>query len=60
MMDIDKYGRAKAIAAMVEASEKLKDALGGAQMAKDESLFSKIYKIQTELMDLASDLVKDK
>jgi hypothetical protein len=34
--------------------------MSGAQMAKDEPLFSRLYKKQTEIWDLIAELVKTK
>jgi len=55
---MENYGRAKVVAVLVEVAEKLKEALHGAQLAKDFPLFEKILTKQDEIIDLASSLVK--
>jgi len=59
-MEIEKYGIAIVVKALVECNEKLREAMSGAQLAKDEPLYCVLYKKQTELWDLIATLVKDK
>ncbi len=57
-MEIEKYGKAKVVAALVAAADKMSEALSAAQMAKDEPLFHKLFKKQDELREMAAELVK--
>lgn len=59
-MDMDHYGIAKVVKELVECAEKLGEAMGGAQIAKDEPLFGKLYRKQTEIYELLGELVKTK
>ena len=59
-MDMEHFGTAKVVKALVECTEQLREALSGAQMAKDERLFGEIYTKQTELYDMIAKLVKTK
>jgi len=59
-MDTEKYGKAKVVKALVECAEKLSEALSGAQMAKDEPLFGRLFRKQTEIHDMVAELIKGK
>ena len=39
--------------------EELKEALKGAQQAKNRELFDKLYEFDTQISDLAQSLIKD-
>lgn len=60
IMDIEKLGTAKVVKSLVEAAEKMDEALRGAQTAKDEPLFGRLYRKQTEIYDMVAELIRDK
>ncbi len=59
-MDMDHFGIAKVVKGLVVCAESLGEAMAGAQMAKDEPLFGKLYRKQTEIYELLGELVKTK
>lgn len=59
-MDMEKWGVAKVVQNLALCSDNLREAMSGAQMAKDEPLFGRLYQKQTEIWDMLAELVKTK
>lgn len=55
----NRYYLAKVVKNLVDCAEQLNQALSAAQQAKNEKLFHQIFNKQSELMDMASDLMRE-